>query len=87
MIQSEKLGLKVRSPVEYLRPGIKLKWSGREDRKLGRPAGRAFHALMSNQARVHCLAAFPKAICEPAWEGSFRRRIPSVDSSISVRLQ
>ncbi|MDE1993104.1 MAG: hypothetical protein KGI75_11425 [Rhizobiaceae bacterium] len=34
MIQSEKFGLKVRSPGEDRCPAFKLRWSGREDGKL-----------------------------------------------------
>ncbi len=62
IIQSEKLGLKIRSPVEDLCPDIKLKWSGREERKLGRPVGRAFHARVRSQICVHCRVEFLSAI-------------------------
>ena len=57
--QSEKFGLKLRSPGEDRCPAFKLRWSGREEGKLKGRVGVAPHAFMSSQICVQTLAAFP----------------------------
>lgn len=59
--QSEKLGLKVRSPAEYLAPVVKLMWSGRVKGKLKGAIGRDPQAVVNNQISVHVLATLPRA--------------------------
>ncbi len=51
--QSEKFGLKVRSPAEYLCPGRKLRWSGRVWRKLELFVGFAPQLSMNIQRSVY----------------------------------
>ncbi len=84
--QSEKFGLKVRSPAEYLAPAVKLKWSGCEERKL-KAFGLSAQLVTISQIIVHSFAALPIATWLPVWPGSSRSFIPSADSSISMRLQ
>lgn len=57
--QSEKFGLKVRSPLEYLPPGSNFKWSGCEEGDITLPAGRPLQLRTSNHIMVQSRAAFP----------------------------
>lgn len=65
MIQSEKLGLKVRSPFEDLGPAFKVRWRGCENGKPKAFVGRAPQAVISIQMLVQSRAALPNAIWLP----------------------
>lgn len=58
MIQSEKFGLKVMSPIEDLGPAFKVRWRGREEGKLKRFADLARHILISKHACFGSRVAF-----------------------------
>lgn len=87
MIQSEKFGLKVRSPGEDRGPAFKLMWSGRVEGKFAAVAGTAPVMRISSQICVHNRATLPNAICEPTCLGSLRNFMPLADSSSSIRSQ
>lgn len=72
IIQSEKFGLKVRSPAEYRAPVVKLMWSGREDGKLKGRVGRPPQAVVSSHISVQVRATLPSATCDPVCVGSSR---------------
>lgn len=84
--QSEKLGLKVRSPVEYLPPGSNFKWSRCEERDITLPVGRPPQLLTSSHIMVQSRAALPIEICDPIWVGSSLSFIPAAEISSSTLL-
>jgi hypothetical protein len=87
MIQSEKFGLKVRSPGEDRGSAFKLRWSGWEDGKLKGFVGVAPHACMSIHRCVQTLAALPIPNCDPAAAASsfIRKQLFTSTSTIFVQ--
>lgn len=84
--QSEKLGLKVRSPLEYLPPGSNFKWSGREERDIAFPIGRPPQLRTSIHIMVQSRAALPIETWEPIWVGSSLSFMPACEISSSTLL-
>ena len=87
MIQSEKFGLKVRSPGKDRCPAFKLRWSGRENGNLNGRVGVAPHACISSHICVHSRAAFPMPNCDPAAAASSLILKQLLTSSISIFVQ
>lgn len=84
--QSEKFGLKVRSPLEYLPPGSNFKWSGREDRDITLPVGWPPQLLTKSHIMVQSRAALPIEIWEPIWVRSSLNFMPAGEISSSTLL-
>lgn len=84
--QSEKFGLKVRSPLKYLPPGSNFKWSGREEGDIALPAGRPPQLLTKSHIMVQSRAALPIETWEPIWVGSSLSFIPAAEISSSTLL-
>ena len=84
--QSEKFGLKLRSPGEYLGPVAKFRWSGREQGKRKRPVGFAPVARTRSQISVNVRAALPIDIWLPFRVGSSLNFSPSAESSSDTLL-